>query len=66
MPRSKAGEGTGASMATTASDLAETMRWEHTIMTGNNDDGQGQSGIMSSSVLANVSPPSQTIISVVS
>jgi hypothetical protein len=41
MLRSKAGEGTGASVATTASGLAETMRCEHTIMAGNNDDGQG-------------------------
>jgi hypothetical protein len=66
MLRSKACEGTGASVATTAGGLAETMRCEHTIMAGNNDDGQGQSGITSSYVLANVSPPSQTIISVVS
>jgi hypothetical protein len=66
MSRSKVGEGTTASVATTAGGLTETMRCEHTIMVGNNDDRQGQSGITSSSVLANVSPPSQTIISVVS
>jgi hypothetical protein len=46
MPRSKAGEGTGASVATPAGGLAETMRCEHTIVAGNNDDGQGQSGIL--------------------
>jgi hypothetical protein len=41
MPRSKAGEGTGASVATTAGGLAETTRCEHTIMAGDNDDDRG-------------------------
>jgi hypothetical protein len=41
MPRSKAGEGTGASVTMAADGLAETMRCEHTIMAGDNDDDRG-------------------------